>query len=280
VAITTDIDTSGFTARLNELHFRFGIPANRILEQETKRMVKTLLRFTPPSGGQTRYNAFGDSLPSEAGESVSAREQGRRAVASDLRNIFEFADDTYADFVDSLDKTPGPEVSVTYLSRSKVKKIVDWKHVGRTLDEVRAFHLRKRSKVTGRTPRTKARDGSNIGVWKVQEKMVLRKSLFSAYLKEVQSHVGNMKAGWTAAARTVSLAVPQWISSKFSGNGYGLSSLSGSRPSITINNSSTGIARQVDNVAKSALRVRGEAIAKNIKRMVKYGPGKQANYGY
>jgi len=221
-----------------------------------------------------------NELHHRLGDTVGAREQGKRAVAGDLRRTFDFAQDSYMDFVDRLDKTPGPEVMVTYMSRSKTKKIVDWKHTGRTIAEVRAFHLMLRSKATGRTPRMKVRDGQNIGVWKVERKMVVRESLFLRYLKEVQAHVGNMKAGWTAAAQMFGAKLPAYVTGKFNGNGYAISALTANKPSITISNSTKGIDRQMANAAKSAVRIRGEQLAKNIARMIKFGPGKREHYGY
>lgn len=50
-----------------------------------------------------------------------------------------------------------------------------------------------------------------IGRWKFVDKLVVRQSVYKAYLKEVYAKVGGLCAGFNAAARVLGVSVPAWI---------------------------------------------------------------------
>jgi len=281
---TLTIDDTKFRNSLNELH-KLGIPASKIIATEAARFVKTCVNFTPPTGGKAlKSGSDAEGMTwRNVEEDVGAREQGMRAVARHIRRIAEPVDDGLFDYVVKRynEKKPGSNgryaSEVIFMSGSR-KCIVDWRHIGYTVKDLKDWHESKRSKPRYRTPYLRSKR-EELGRWKAYEWMVCKRSVFDRYVRSVQSRVGEMKAGWYPAAMALGVKLPPWVRKNYKQNGYVIDGLSSvESPSITIGNTTQSVGVMVGDAVQSALNIRAEAIAKNVLRMVKYGPGKMGTF--
>lgn len=270
MSASVEIDDVSMRDALNRLA-SLGLDTGRVLRVEGRRLINDIVSLTPPTGGQSRVSQF-------VTIDVNSRKQGELAVAKDLANIFEvLSDSTYA-YVRRTNKAQFPRAISVWQNGSN-KRVIDIDHLGTSIDEMRAFHRRMRSRATGRTPILRRHREDGLGRWKAYERMVVSKSMLEAYKREVKRDVGKMKGGWAAAASALGVSLPRWISRHASGDC--VANLGrGDSPFIAAVNRTSGVASKTVSVVQWAMRRRANAIRINVARMIKHGAGKSGDYGY
>jgi len=270
---TLQVDDTVFRDKLNALAMHVG-DAGKVLKQEAKMLMREIIARTPPQGGTSRVSQFTTI-------DVNARRQGELAIARDLKSIFEVIPDGLHSKV--LRENPsGVREMKVWLSGSKTKFVVDRDYFATSLDQMHRFHQSKRSKATGRTPRNKTHRYQELGRNAARDKMIVSKSMYEAYRGNVWKYVGKQKGGWGVGAQLLGIRLPGWIMRHANGvNGYVLSNLDDkTSPSITIGNRTPGVIHNCERIVNYALLNRARFMERNLRRLIKYGPGKNGNSGY
>ena len=270
MSVSVQIDDVRMRDALNRLA-SLGLDGGRILRVEGRKLIREIVALTPPSGGKSRVSQF-------ATIDVNARKQGELAVSKDLANIFDVLSDSTHDYVKRTNKAQFPRAISIWQSGSN-KRVIDIDHLGTSIDEMRAFHQRLRSKATGRTPILRRHREDGLGRWKSYERMVVSKSMLARYKREVHGQVGKLKGGWAAAAAALDVRLPAWVSRHSSGNCTAQLGR-GDSPFIYATNNQKGSASKTKSIVAWAMRKRASAIRTNVARMIKHGAGKSGDYGY
>jgi hypothetical protein len=246
--------------------------AGKVVKTEAKALTKQIIALTPPQGGSSRISQFVEI-------DVGAKRQGELAVAKDLKGIFDVIPDRL--HARLIKENPGVREMKVWLSGSHTKFVVDRDFLGTNLGQMREFHSRLRSKSTGHPPRFKLHRADGMGRSKSRDKMVVSKSLYEAYRAEVWRYVGQQKGGWGQGAKLLGVAMPSWIARHANGrNGFVVAALNGPSASITLGNHTPGAVTNCQRIVQAAMQYRAAFMERNLRRMIKYGPGKTGDYGY
>jgi hypothetical protein len=261
---TLQVDDTVFRDRLNALAMHVG-DAGKVLKQEAKMLIREIVSKTPPKTAQQGRNKLESDLlkvffPIEAEDFKNAKR--------DLKNASGFV---------KLWVTRGG--FVFYVEQNKFLPDA-------SLDQLRAIHERHRGRkgrvvsVSGRTGNQKFTKRNDKEVY--LNRYVVKGSVFRRYLRERSQKVGTMKSGWGQAANLLSVPLPAYVTRQIKpSHGRVIDDLSDkTSPSVTIINSTPGIAEEMGWVVERALNSRALSMAQNLKRLIKYGPGKNGNSGY
>lgn len=262
--MSATVDMTGFNAKIGELQ-GFGLSTGRILKVESRKLLQSVMSQTHPK----------------------QKAQGENAVRRDLLKVFAPVSDKVAN-----DATPmhGTAEGFTKLwVADNGKKVIAVKtpnfKPSASLESLAAIHKATRGNDgrvhgTGFGVRREVRGKLNF-----INRVVIRESTFEAYQKKVLTHVGKLKSGFARALAAVGGSAGQaWIKRHAQGaqgpTGFVQMNLQGEKPSITIGNTAAGAEPRLGGIVQRALAGRVKAITTNIRRMVKYGPGKAGDYGY
>jgi len=232
---------SGFTFNIDSIRFdkamaafrSLGIESKVIVKDETRFLVKQVIKFTPPK----------------------TLAQGRKAVARDIKNAMEPLDDT---------KFTSKKISMLIRNkdvnsmREVVRRIPTMKaSTVEEFDPVRLHERRRDSR--GRVQRSK-------GVF------VLDKKGWKKYVSKKQKNVGSAKAGWWPSLAAVGGSVPSWVSRHSNRFGSVDTSRleSNTSPRIRIQNFSTAAnsQNQQNHQVESAVRMRARSMEGKARHMV------------
>jgi len=241
--MTVTLDSTKFNMQMNALHDAFVgrgqmADAANIVRDEARRFVHQAIRFTPP-------------------KSLS---QGRKAVARDITHAMTPLRENFFrnERVREMIREENTEGIESFLKNSKGWK--GWR--------VEKFAPDLHTKVRDRRGR----------VQREKRVFILQLAKWKKYVREVQSRVGRMRAGWGPAAESLGLALQSWVRRHTVRSGFVLNNLgNGQLPSITIGNTTKGIS-QIRHVVQSALNARSEAMGRRA-RLVLSGYAKDVAAG-
>ena len=236
------IDDTQFRARLNELA-SLGIPAGKIVRVEARKLIETLINFTPPSN----------------------KSRGVRAVTRDVVKVARPVD---ADRWNS--------AAVRKMVRER-----NYKAFGQFMKRGQKEFARKT--LVRWSPELHQKARNNRGrVSFSTNRLTLDHKEWTGYLKRVQGMVGAMKAAWVVGGRRVQLRIPSWVlavASRVKLRGFVDDRLTDKNPTITFGNHARGVGVEVGQQrVRNALNTRAKAIGANIKRMIQHGPGKMGTF--
>lgn len=272
--MTADVNMAELQDKMKELTFLLGVPAATVLRVETKRLVQTLVNFTPPGNGRL-------------GEGETPRQQGESAIKKDIfggRKVGKGALSRGLFFV------MGESIHAVKQDRDEVRLFVGktgdvWltdKHFFKpnaSIADMDAIHSPARSRSTGRVSTAGQYPNRETGRWKQVNQMTVGRQAADRYFKHLASHVGRMRAGWLPSAEAVKLNLPNWIKRhRGVAHGFVQDQLSAPNPSITIANTFPGVGRAVGHVVNRSLQIRMAALEKNLARLIKFGAGRSGDY--
>ncbi len=243
--VTLAIDTRGLTRRMEEFHDaligrgQMGDAAT-IVEDEARLALKQIITLTPPKGlGQ------------------DARKVGEGAVARDLRKLFTPIGDELLNAVGS--KHGVANIDAWFTTANGTKEHIQWDRIDPTGAGMRDWHNRNRDSRGRAYKRVRDKEG----VW--YSPYVVSKDDFKAYWLRVKSHVGRRKAAWGVSFKDLGGRLQGWVEAHVAGaRGRVKKNLTGTRPFVTVGNSSPGIAGDA-HIVSSAMRIRSQAIGRRIK---------------
>lgn len=265
--MSATVDMTGFNAKIGELQ-GFGLSTGRILKVESRRLLESVMKQTHP-----QYKA-----------------QGEAAIQKDLGKVFYAVDDKTAANAEPMKGSAAGFTKLWVTPGSDRNKVVCVRtpnfKPNASVQTMEAIHKATRSPKDGRVHGTGAEAKRIVkGRLNMINRVVVRESAWEAYRKHVSAHVGKLKSGFLRALRAVGgSAGKAWVSRHAHGNqgptGFVTMNLQGEKPFIAIGNTAAGAEPRLGGIVQRALAGRVKAITTNIKRMVKFGPGKSGDYGY
>lgn len=265
MSVSITINDDKLRDQLNRLH-KMGLSMGRVLKVETRRLLKDIVRLTHPDN----------------------KAQGETAASRDLRRIFMPLDPGQMRLANRLKKRGGLVVAA-------VDYVPLWTQNGKVFgtprenfkpdmseQEMHTIHQSKRvkGKVRGQGYAKLAVISKRLTVFR---RIVVKRSPFKRYERQVLSHVGKARAGFAQGLQKLGENVPAWISRNIGpGVGYAIADIAdgNAKPSITISNQAPGIVEKMGDTVRWAVNARAMAIEKNLARMMKHGAGKSGDYGY
>lgn len=260
MSATVQVDDLYFRDKLNQLS-SMGLETGRVLRVESRKLLQDIIKNMPPND----------------------RRQGEAAVRVDLLKLF----------------FPVESHAIAFARRSQKKAVADYVPLWTTggghlfacahanfkpdldaggMAQIHAVSKNDKGRVRGGgrmfTKATPKRTMIN--------RIVVKRAAFNAYAREVATHVGRLKGGFTVALLSVGGTQPSWVTRNAKpSEGFVVNNLGrGASPSITIGNTSQGANRLTRQTVEKAMGWRVKSIAENIKRMLKFGPGAASDYGY
>ena len=269
MSATVKVDDVKMRDALNSL-VDLGLDTGRVLKVEARRLLKEVIKRTPPDDRAQGENAIKEDI--FGGRRVNL---GRGNVIKTI-GIFwiigdaskpQFRNDGVAQFFTNQGEVIGTEQRF-YRPNASV-------------EEMQRVHEAARSSATGRVSIAGSMTHS-VGRWRFVDRMSVKKSTANRYFRFIKQHVGKMKGGWAVAAKSLGVNVSAWIDRHAgSQNGYVNQSLGKTdSPFITIGNTSRGVEKKMASAVKRALHNRAESIKLNVARMIKHGRGASGDYGY
>lgn len=260
--ITTGIDMSGLNRGIAGLIRRAGIEAKIVVSKETSELVKTLVKISPPRN------------PTKT----------RKTIASDIRNRFEMASDSY--WSDQYAKTAQSPSGMRWYTFDHdflrgVSPVNDLRNASvETLDKLRWKVNKYGCQVLPfKHPRTYQRV-------LLSQTILTRKSTLNALVRKAQAAVGRLKAGWLVSVFVGSLQLsgvnlpPQWVTRHQKGarGRFEDGRNRPTRPYFKITNTARGISQSsIAGLIRAAVNIRARAMATNL-RMMLSGKKKLSDY--
>lgn len=262
--VTSDIDTSGMNGMLDGLSDALigqgqGSDCSQILRDETRRLSKQIVAFTPP-------------LKSNHG---APKASGEMAIAGELHSLFTEAG---TKLIDEIGSEHGLHDINAFITRPQGDKLnLRWGTIDPTGARMAEYHQKEknsRGKIGRRVKR------SEPGKWFAR--YVVPTGTLEPYIKTIQKRVGRWRASWATVASNLGQQFPAWISRHFgSVNEISISNIEGlqsrTSPSVTFGSRAPGNQRQ-RGIIQSAVTARGKAIGKRI-RLVLSGYAKDVREG-
>ena len=258
---TATVDATRFNDQIARVHSaligagKMGDAAT-VVEDETRRFLKQVMRFTPPK-----------SLA-----------QGRKAVARDIRRAMTPVDPEFftnpelkhrirailSQGYDTVTTTRTNFGSIKPSERQKAARTSAFVALSGLIGNANGW---KKWKVRhfDRSLHTKARDNRGR-VNRTKRVFVMEAGAHKKYVREVQSRVGLMKSGWAPALRSVGGAgeIPSWVARHTRNPGFVVNNLGNSSPSVTVGNVAKGVG-QIQHFVRGALNARVNAMRRNIR---------------
>lgn len=256
-----EVDDVRYRAMINDLVSRIG-DSGRVLRVEGRKLLEFIQGATPPRNYQ----------------------QGKTRVQADLRKVFFPLDTEDARSTKrSLKKSDGTMVELYFTKAgqcfSAKREDVKLKASNAEMAQIHQSLRGPRGRVSGRGNRIE-KDPRNAKNNIINRTIVSRMN-FRRYQSEILKHVGKMRGGWGPGMMALGGKVPGWVSkNSASENGRVINGLSSKNAYIIVSNTTPGVATEMGEALRRAIASRARAIAKNLLRMAKHGPGKSGDYGY
>lgn len=265
------IDDARFAEALNNLSDFIG-DSGKVVQIEGRALLKEVFRQTPP--------------PNQL--------QGREKVKSDLRKVFMPLDSTDFSAAKRAHKAKlraakrirknveDDNLRELWVTRGGVVFYTDAANFkpDASIEELKKIHQSKRNqygRVSGVGQRVVKRSPKEAYI----NRVAIKRSLFNKYQRQVLQKVGTMRSGFAPALQKLSVSVPGWVSRAFkTSHGAAVANFSGPNAFIEFKNTTPGVVREVGRAFKTAMENRAHKMAVNLRRMIKYGPGKSGDYGY
>lgn len=230
--MSADVDSSKFERKMARYIEELGMNASEVVSDQSRLLLKAAIKLTPPNSNS----------------------QGRKAVYSDIaRSMSPLYPENFR----------GPHAA-------RIREMLEKKD----LVGFQAFLMNQKNKWKSWRIETFSPDlhrkaqNSRGRVTKSQKIFVAENRQWEKYVKTQQSHVGREKCGWWPAYKRLGGTLPSWITRHTEGvrGNFNDAQLNNkSFPSFTIRNFSHGIGGSV-RLIRDAIRIRGEAMEKDIKR--------------
>lgn len=263
------VDMKPLNQRFYDLQ-KLGLSGHRILRVETRRILQSVMKQTYPKTSS----------------------QGAGAVRRDLRKVFMPVEPRVLQFGNrqvkssikggaSLDYVPLWTTSGGVLVACKRENFKPFA----TAETMAEIHKRAR----GKSGRVSGFGGAVSAIQRGKlnfiNRIVVKRAEFNRYQREVVRHVGKLRSGFARALQAVGGRVPAWVARHAQGEGgptgfVKVSNAGGFKNSITIGNTAAGARPRIGGILQRVVAGRVKAIGKNIRRMMKHGPGKSNDYGY
>jgi len=243
------IDASVLNQKLADLHDALigqGQDASNIVRDEARLLLRSLIKYTPPK-----------SLA-----------QGRNAIAGDLMGSNALASKgIFFKIQDWMPISESKNMVTLFAKKDGAYGVVRHNYrPGASQHELKQWHVQYRSKKTGRTFRSKPEQSGRMFVL---GRLAAKKASVNRYVLSVQRRVGRAKAAWAHSFKALGGKVPNWINrhlptpkaifiNELNKPGF---------PFVILGSSAPGV-RGLKHIINSAVRVRGEAIARKIKLVV------------
>jgi hypothetical protein len=247
--MTGTMDTSRAVAALNGLADALGTDARELVQDESRRLIRTIANITPP------------------GKGGGVRRLGEQAVERQLSNLFSEARPPLIDEIGS--KYGIKDISTAYIVEKTGERLqLDWKQLDPTGDRMEQIHKANRDA----SGRVKLIRQNNKAVW--SSRAVVPAGTRAQYIAKVKLRVGRAKAKWASIGAKLGDNFPNWISRHFGNVGNdSKANLSGltdkEKPSITFG-TVDGTNARIRSLVKAALDVRVKAML-NRTRLVLSG---------
>ena len=184
----TRVDTSKFNAAIRAFAKESRKGMEEVVKQRAGIIVGNLIAVTPPADAKGRSTGKKGQITSEA------KKRGEDAVKADIFKLFPTSaakEEKILAMIERGDK---------FKTFSIPRKVPNY---AANIGDLKRFHAQARSKSTGRV---RTEYGKKMAV--------TRKSLRTAYAKEMAKRVGILNAGWLNAAQKLKTAkskTPSWI---------------------------------------------------------------------
>ena len=249
--ITAEIDVSRAQDSMDALYAAMlgaGQDASNLVKDETRRLAKTIVSFTPPIKGT-------------AG---TPRSQGEHAIEREFNSLFSEATPRLIDEVGS--KYGLHNIRTAYLTEQGGQRLnLQWDHLDPTGDRMDQYH--KMYQRDGKVPLVRRQSKT---VW--ASRVVVPLGSRGPFIKKFQAHVGRWKATFALVGSRLGDTFPAWISRHFGSLGEtGIADLSGlsdaEKPSITFGSRSPGN-NKIRSSIQAALNTRARAMVSRARLIV------------
>ena len=263
--LTATVDATRFNdqmARLKDALIGAGKmgDAATVVQDEARRFVQTVMRFTPPK----------------------TLAQGRKAVARDIRRAMTpvepkmFTSPKLRDRVREILSEGEFKKELTVARRSK--RTSAYAQLVELMDSAGGWKKWRVERFDSKL-HTKVRDNRGR-VQRAKRVLVMEANLHKKYVADVQKRVGTMKSGWAPALRSLGGAneIPSWVARHTNNPGFVVNNIADSAvPSVTIGNTAKGVG-QLRHFVQGALDARANAMGKRI-RLILSGYAKDVAQG-
>lgn len=229
MSATITLDASKFMHQMARMQNELGMDMEDVLRTQSRLLGERLIHFTPPK-------TLG---------------MGRQAVARDLNKVTGF---------------PNPDVIRNDKLRSTMKQIVQRKDHEALQAMAQHLYPRERYLVEPFWPRlhVAARSARTHRVPKKINRLSLNKADFNRYVKEVQSHVGRLRAGWIPFLTFGKSTSHAWVQRHSSGALPPQIVLTRNVKSIAVTNRGVGILRMAERF-RDAVNTRARDMEKWVR---------------
>lgn len=243
VTPSIQLDLSRFTAAMTSLRDALlgagqDSLASDIVESEARRLVKQVVKLTPPK----------------------SQVQGQRTIEKELGSFIAEVNDGFLSEIGSRYGTTNIDVQLSHPTRGGVERLV-WGRIDPTGEQLPRLHRAARNK-RGKVPRV---GGYVKGVWRAR--VVVPYGIKKPYIEKVKARVGRFKASWGASAVVLGLTVSPWIRRHIAGNPKAViadkGTLRGDFPFVKFGSRAPGVDRQTELV-RSAIRTRTKTMRRRI----------------
>lgn len=238
----------------------FGGRPEAFLADETAKLVKQIVAFTPPLG--------------PGGRNAGAKQAGEQAIEKEMKSLFSEADTLT---IDEIGSEHGLKAIDTFIyGKNKELIHVQWTHLDPNGARIEEFHKRFKNH-RGKVPLRKQQKGT----WSAR--VVIPKGMRQPYIDKLKERVGRWRASIARVLPAIGRPVPNWISRHF-GKIYDITILDLSQlthptqPSITFGSRAPGIEANYQNKIKAAVRTRTKAMG-NRARLILSGYAKDVTAG-
>lgn len=180
MSATITVDASKFMHQMARMQNELGMDMEEVLRTQSRLLGERLIHFTPPTAESKKGKA---SKKAKGAKQPGPKGIGLAAVDRDLHKVTGF---------------PSPEVIRDDKLRTAMRKIIARKDYDGLQAMAQHVYPRERYLVEPFTPQLHmtARSSRTHRVEKKINRLSLNSGDFKRYVKEVQSHVGRLRAGW------------------------------------------------------------------------------------
>lgn len=252
------------TFRLNQLEFEkqihqviaaTGKDAGEVVTQEAKLFVQDVIRFTPPFSTGPSTESYNQQ-----------RRTGENAVQRDIKRVMTAVED-----IKFLSHIRKKEI------RDRVEKLIRKRDTEGLKVVLRSLGIPVATVLVEADPKMHARRRDRRG--RVQRSkgvinVVMRGLTLKRYIREKQSHVGQGKSGWLAAARGLGIKLPAWITRHQGAPGKFIDNTKNTKqPSITVGNLVDYVQESGSRlqIIERALRNRARNMKAKVDRIISSG---------
>ena len=209
--------------------------AATLIKDESRRLVKQAIKFTPPK----------------------TLAQGRNRIALDMGKLFS---GLKPGMIRALQRARGHSSNEAWITTRDGKKLrVRFEAIDPAGHGMAKFHRAHRD----RRGRARTAKRASKTVWNAG--YIVSERALKQFTRRQQAKVGLMRGAWLPAYHQLGGRGSSWFERHAaSGLGHGTSNLTGTKPTVTIQNGAPGIAR-FRSTFRRVLAARGEAISKRVR---------------